>query len=215
MFPIMLDLSTVPVILVGNGPQALRRLSLLDEDRAAHVTVSAPAPTVGLVRAAGSRLIRRWPAPAEIASAKILLIADGVEARQLADLVAVARAAGTLVNVEDRPELSDFHSPAIVRRGDLLMTVSTGGRSPALARRIGRFLGEVFGPEWQERLEGLAALRAQWRKAGAAPSTVGMWTDVWIDRHGQLPSESEVAATALRRFPQRTHAVASWDSNTL
>ena len=209
MFPITLDLSTVPLILVGNGPQTLRRLSLLDEDRAAYVTVSAPAPTTALARAAGARLIRRWATPAEIASAKLLLIADGVEASALADLVAVARAAGTLVNVEDRPELSDFHSPAIVRRGDLLMTVSTGGRSPALARRIGRFLAEVFGPEWQVRLEDLAARREQWRESGADPSTVSAWTDAWVDRHGQLPSGSETATAVLRQLAQWPVAAAS------
>ena len=209
MFPITLDLSTVPLILVGNGPQTLRRLSLVDEDRAARVTVSAPAASEALVRAAGARLIRRWPTPAEIASTKILLIADGVEASALADLVAVARAAGTLVNVEDRPELSDFHSPAIVRRGDLLMTVSTGGRSPALARRIGRFLAEVFGPEWQARLEDLAARREHWRGSGADPSTVSAWTDTWVDRHGQLPSRSETATAVLQHLTQRPAAAAS------
>jgi precorrin-2 dehydrogenase/sirohydrochlorin ferrochelatase len=126
MFPITLDLSTLPVILAGNGPRAQRRLMLLDEDRAGSVTVHAPKPSEELATAARERLVRRWPTPAEIASAKLLLIADGVEASALADLVAVARAAGTLVNVEDRPELSDFHSPATVRRGDLLVTVSTG-----------------------------------------------------------------------------------------
>ncbi|HKX10664.1 MAG TPA: NAD(P)-dependent oxidoreductase [Stellaceae bacterium] len=209
MFPITLDLSTVPLILVGNGPQTLRRLSLVDEDRAARVTVSAPAASEALVRAAGARLIRRWPTPAEIASTKILLIADGVEASALADLVAVARAAGTLVNVEDRPELSDFHSPAIVRRGDLLMTVSTGGRSPALARRIGRFLAEVFGPEWQARLEDLAARREHWRGSGADPSTVSAWTDAWVDRHGQLPSGSETASAVLQQLTTRPVAAAS------
>lgn len=203
MFPITLDLSRVPLILVGNGPRTLRRLSLLDADRAAHVTVSAPAASEALVRAAGARLIRRWPTAAEIASARLLLIADGIEASALVDLVAVARAAGTLVNVEDRPALSDFHSPAIVRRGDLLMTVSTGGRSPALARRIGRFLGEVFGPEWQARLEDLAALREQWRASGADPLTVSAWTDTWVDRHGQLPSGSETATAVV--LQQLTH----------
>lgn len=200
MFPIMLDLSALPLILVGNGPQAVRRLSLLDEDRAGSVTVCAAAPSDTLAQAAGARLQRRWPTPAEIASARLLLIADGVEPGALADIVAVARAAGTLVNVEDRPELSDFHSPAILRRGELLMTVSTGGRSPALARRLGRFLGEIFGPEWQSRLEDLAALRERWREGGADPSMVGAWTEAWVDRHGQLPSASEAAATALRQL---------------
>lgn len=209
MFPIMLDLSTLPVILAGNGLQAARRLALLDEDRAGFVTVCAPTPSEALMRAAGSRLQRRWPTPAEIASAKLLLVADGIEASALSDLVAVARAAGTLVNVEDRPGLSDFHSPAMVRRGDLLVTVSTGGRSPALARRLGRFLAEVFGPEWQARLEDLAALRAQWREAGADSSTVGEWTEAWVDRHGQLPSESQAATTLLQQMAERTLAAAS------
>ena len=209
MFPIALDLSILPVILVGNGPQAARRLALLDEDRARSVTAYAPAPSEALVRAAGPRLLRRWPTPAEVAAAKLLLIADGVEAGALADLVAVARAAGTLVNVEDRPELSDFHSPAMVRRGDLLVTVSTSGRSPALARRLGRFLGAIFGPEWQTRLEDLSALREQWREGGADPLSVSAWTEAWVDRHGQLPSESEAATTVLRQLAQPARAVAS------
>jgi precorrin-2 dehydrogenase/sirohydrochlorin ferrochelatase len=208
MFPIMLDLSALPLILVGSGPQTLRRLALLDEDRAAHVSVCSPGPSEALVRAAGARLRRRWPTPGEIASAKLLLIADGVEASALADLVAVARAAGTLVNVEDRPELSDFHSPAIVRRGDLLMTVSTGGRSPALARRLGRFLAEVFGPEWQARLEDLGTLRECWRESGADSSTVSAWTEAWVDRHGELPSESQAAANALRELARHSRAAA-------
>ncbi len=149
MFPISLDLSRLPVTLVGNGPQAARRLALLDEDGAENVIVYAPAPTEALARAGDGRLLRRWPTPAEVAQARLLLIADDVEAGVMRDLVATARAGGTLVNVEDRPELCDFHSPAVVRRGDLLLTVSTGGRSPRLAHRLGRFLGEVFGPEWQ------------------------------------------------------------------
>jgi precorrin-2 dehydrogenase/sirohydrochlorin ferrochelatase len=209
MFPIVLDLSTLSVILVGNGPQATRRLALLDEDRAGSVTVYAPEPSEALVSAARSRMRRRWPTPAEIASARLLLIADGVEASALSDLVAVARAAGTLVNVEDRPKLSDFHSPAVVRRGDLLVTISTGGRSPALARSLGRFLTEVFGPEWQARLEDLAALRAQWREAGADPSMIGAWTETWVERHGRLPTKAEAVAAVIRQMAQPTLAAAS------
>jgi precorrin-2 dehydrogenase/sirohydrochlorin ferrochelatase len=209
MFPIVLDLSTLPVILAGNGQQAARRLALLDQDRAGSVTVYAPAPCEALASAAHSRLVRRWPTSTEIASARLLLIADGVEASALSDLVAVSRAARTLVNVEDRPALSDFHSPAVVRRGELLVTVSTGGRSPALARRLGRFLGEVFGSEWQARLENLAALRGQWREAGADPSMVAAWTEAWVHRHGQLPSESEAAAAAIRQTGRLDLATAS------
>ena len=123
MFPIVLDLSTLPVMLVGNGPRTVRRLALLDQDRAGSVTVYAPMPSEALASAARERLVRRWPMASEVALARLMLIADGIEASALADLVALAHAAGMLVNVEDRPELSDFHSPAIVRRGNLLFTV--------------------------------------------------------------------------------------------
>jgi len=196
MYPVNLDLTHLPVALVGSGPRTERRLALLDADGAENVRVYGPAAGDSLARAAGGRLRRRWPTPAEMAEARLLLIADGVEASALRDLVATARAGGTLVNAEDRPEFCDFHSPAIVRRGDLLLTVSTGGRSPRLAHRLGRFLGEVFGPEWQRRLEDLGALRALWREAGADPTTVSDWTDAWMDRHGRLPGESETAAAA-------------------
>src|SRR5258708_40323960 len=138
MFPVVLDLSILPVILAGNGPQTLRRLTLLDQDRAGLVTVYAPTPSEALAGAAGERLVRRWPTPTEIASAKLLLIADGIEASAVSDLVAVARAAGTLVNVEDRPELSDFHSPAMVRRGRRLRDGSRRAGRPPQRRRPAR-----------------------------------------------------------------------------
>lgn len=197
MFPIILDLARTPVALVGAGPQTARRLALLDEDHAAQVTVYAAEPEAALMRAAGARLRRRWPSAEEIGAHRILFIGDGVEPGLIETLVEAARTAGTLVNVEDQPGLCDFHSPAMVRRGDLLLTVSTGGKSPALAHRLGRFLGGVFGPEWRERLEDLATLRGAWRQAGADPAMVGAWTDAWVDRHGDLPAEAGAAA-ALR-----------------
>ena len=99
MFPVNLDLTHLPVALVGNGLQAERRLALLDEDGAETVTVYAPAAGETLARAAGGRLRRRWPTPAEVAEARLLLVADEVEGGVLRDLVATARASGTLVNV--------------------------------------------------------------------------------------------------------------------
>ena len=96
MFPISLDLSRLPVTLVGNGPQAARRLALLDEDGAENVIVYAPAPTEALARAGDSRLLRRWPTPTEVAQARLLLIADDVEAGVIRDLVAAARAGGPI-----------------------------------------------------------------------------------------------------------------------
>jgi len=71
-----------------------------------------------------------------------------------------ARARGVLVNVMDDPQHCDFAAPAIVRRGELSIAVSTGGRSPALARRLRIDLEERFGPEWAEILDLLGEVRA-------------------------------------------------------
>ena len=92
---------------------------------------------------------------------------DEGEARELARR---AQAAGVLVNVEDRPSLCDFHVPAIVRRGDLVLTVSTGGRAPGLARLLREWLGRRFGPEWTGRLNDLGATRARLARRRRGPA---------------------------------------------
>ena len=57
-----------------------------------------------------------------------------------------ARRRGVLCNVVDVPDLCDFFYPAIVRRGDLQIAVSTAGRSPSLAQKIRQQLEKQFGP---------------------------------------------------------------------
>ena len=66
-----------------------------------------------------------------------------------------------LCNVVDDPEYCDFYYPAVVRRGDLQIAISTNGHSPALAQRIRRELEIQFGPEYGEWLEELGRTRHQ------------------------------------------------------
>jgi precorrin-2 dehydrogenase/sirohydrochlorin ferrochelatase len=72
-----------------------------------------------------------------------------------------ARERGVLVNVMDDVARCDFAAPAIVRRGDLMIAVSTGGRSPALARRLRQRLERQFGPEWEHTLAALGEVRTE------------------------------------------------------
>jgi precorrin-2 dehydrogenase / sirohydrochlorin ferrochelatase len=188
MFPIVLDLSQARVALVGNGEAVLRRLALLDADDARHVIIYADEPIPDLVRAAGARLQRRLPGAADLAGVQIVFAVD-LPPERLGALSETARAVGALVNVEDRPALSSFHSPALLRRGDLVIAVSTNGQSPGLARRVKRFLEGRFGSEWQGRLDDLAALRQGWREAGAGGAELARWTDEWIDRHHWLEGD--------------------------
>ena len=72
-----------------------------------------------------------------------------------------ARQRNILCNVVDDPEYCDFYYPAVVRRGDLQLAISTNGQSPALAQRIRRELEIQFGPEYGEWLEELGRIRQQ------------------------------------------------------
>jgi len=64
-----------------------------------------------------------------------------------------------LVNVVDAPEYCNFMVPAFIRRGDLLLSISTGGKSPALARKIREKLEREFGKEYEPFLEIMGELR--------------------------------------------------------
>ena len=108
-------------------------------------------------------LRRALPSQADMAALQVLWIA-GLPVDAAKELAALARSERVLVNVEDRPELCDFHSVAEVRRGDLLLTVSTGGASPGLSARIRARLATEFGPEWGDRLALLRERRMAWRR---------------------------------------------------
>jgi precorrin-2 dehydrogenase/sirohydrochlorin ferrochelatase len=189
MLPLVVDIKRLKLVLVGEGERALSRLALLDAAGAADLRVYAPSPSAALARAAGGRLMRRLPRAEELAAARLVFISDR-DAAAAPALAAAARAAGALVHVEDAPALSDLHAPAVLRRGDLTIAVSTGGGSPGLALQVKRFLGRVFGPEWAGRLDALTALRRFWRERGADSETVSRRTAAWIARHGWLPADA-------------------------
>ena len=101
-------------------------------------------------------------------------------------LAELARRHRALLNVEDDPPWCDFYMPAIVRRGALVLSVSTGGASPALAVRIRAWLAQRFGPEWAGRLDRAAALRQQLRAAGTPPAQVMAEVSALCEREAWL-----------------------------
>lgn len=163
MIPLCLDPGVLDLALVGDGPVALARLEKLRAAGAQALRVYAEAPSDALAEAAGPYLVRRLPREAEIAALHVLWIADPA-AGVAEKLAAAARAAKTLVNTEDVRPLCDFHNVAEVRRGDLLITVSTGGRLAGLSGRVRRHLEAEFGEEWEDRLDRLEAERGRWQR---------------------------------------------------
>ena len=184
MFPMLLDLTGRKVALVGNGAQAVNRLRLLDADEAS-VTVYAPGASAALLDAAGDRVVDRLPTDADLQGAVIAFVAD-LEPEQAGGIVERARGLGTLVNTEDIRPLCDFHVPAMVRRGDLLITISTNGKSPGLARRLKNELSDRFGPEWGNRLDEIAEARTSWRAKGLPLAEIGRRTEAMIAERGWL-----------------------------
>jgi precorrin-2 dehydrogenase / sirohydrochlorin ferrochelatase len=186
MLPIALDVGRLPVALVGRGAAACRRLSLLDQAGARRVVVFSDRPEAALIAAAGDRLRRRLPEHADLAATALLLVCDlpPESARALAE---AARALGRLVNVEDATALCDVHMPAIVRRGDLVLAISTGGKSPGLAAALKRWLEALLDARWGERLQALARRRRQWRARGHDTAELGALTQRLIARERWLP----------------------------
>jgi len=153
MLPIVLDQDEIAAGLAGAGDGVKRRAALLEQAGVVPAPIDADAP-------------------AEALEGLAVLFVAGLERDKAASLAARARLAGVLVNVEDVPALCDFHVPAIVRRGDLIVSVSTGGRAPGLARLIREWLEKKLHLEWSRRLDDISGARSQWREAGHSPSEV-------------------------------------------
>ncbi|MDB5733439.1 MAG: cysG [Alphaproteobacteria bacterium] len=167
MLPLVLNPVSLKVGLSGQGELRDRRAALLAD---AGVEV---------------RLLPD-PVPDDVLAALQLLFVAGMPEGEARELAARARRAGVLVNVEDVLPLCDFHVPAIVRRGDLLLTASTGGQVPGLARALRESLAEEYGPEWTVRLKELSLARARWRSQGLTPSEVSQHVRDMISAMGWL-----------------------------
>jgi precorrin-2 dehydrogenase/sirohydrochlorin ferrochelatase len=185
MLPIVLEVAEARVILVGQGPSALRRLRYLDEGGARNVTVFSGTAEAELRAVAAARLREGLPVERDLSGAKLVFVV-GLDREHSAEIATWGRAVGALVNVEDVIDLCDFHTPAVVRRGDLTITVSTGGKSPGLARMFRAYLDDRIEPEWEGRLDLLARERARWYADGLEGAEVSKRTHDMIERNGWL-----------------------------
>ena len=98
--------------------------------------------------------------PADLEGA-FVCVAHSSDPSERDAIALAARDRGVLVNVMDDVSNCDFAAPAVVRRGDLVLAISTGGRSPALARKLREDLDARFGAEWAEVVEVLREVRQE------------------------------------------------------
>lgn len=173
LHPIFIDLSGHPVIVIGGGTVAERKIETLLE-AGARVFVVSPETTDQVARwAEANRVIldRRGYRTGDLRGFRLAYAATSDAQVNLA-VREEARAEGIWLNAIDQPNLCDFITPAIIRRGSLTIAISTNGRCPALSRQIREELERRFGPEYAEAIERLGALRDK-RKAEAG-STAGL-----------------------------------------
>ena len=149
----------------------------------------ADEPNPALTTRLGPALVERLPTATGLAQVRLVWLA-GLPATVGDRLAETARRVGVLTKLEDVLEARDFHGPAVVRRGDLLPTVPTGGESPGLAARIRPRLEAEHGSAWGERLDHLARERtARCRKTRGrdGPATLA---GAAIDAKGRLARET-------------------------
>ncbi len=150
-YPAFLDLRNKRCVVVGGGTVALRKVVML-LDHEARVTVISPHFCDELEKLIGKvEIVRREYQSGDIEGAFLIVAATDDPATN-ERVAADADKRGILINVVDVPALSNFIVPSYFRRGDLTIAVSTGGKSPALARRIRTELEEEFGPEYADLL---------------------------------------------------------------
>ena len=160
VYPAFLALEGRPCLVVGGGAVGERKvLDLLAAGAA--VTVVSPELTPRLQELAAAGRIRHLAtifSPNHLEGMFLVIGATDDEAtnRQIS---AAAQAKKIPVNIVDAPALCTFIVPATIRRGELTVAIGTGGRSPALAKKLRQELADYFGPEYINYLNILGTIR--------------------------------------------------------
>ncbi len=203
LYPVNLRLAGKAVLVVGAGGVAAGKVRGLLDARAVVtvVAIDAADEVVALAETGAVTLERRPYAAGEAATYRLVVAATSDTAVNQA-VHDDAEAAGVWVNAADDPARCEFTMPARVRRGDLLLTISTGGRSPALASWLRAQLTEQVGPEYEALLDLLAEERERLRTAGVGTESLS-WQSAFASgildlvRSGRLDDARELLRACL------------------
>lgn len=169
-YPIQLDVRGRRCLVAGGGTVGARKARTLADSGAAVLAVS-PRNGEAMEALAEKGVItleRRPYRPSDLEGVFLAFAAtDNSQInRRIGD---DARKLGILCNIADRPDDGDFTLPALVVQGDLVITVSTSGKSPALAKKLRKDLQKSFGPEYALGLRLMGAVRERLLSGGHDP----------------------------------------------
>ena len=175
-YPVVLDLGGRPVLVVGGGAVAERKVEGL-RAACASITVVSPRVSARLAKMAEDgdiRVRRRAYRRSDLRGVAIVFAAT--DDRNLnAAVAADARRRRIWVNAADDPDHCDFILPSVLRRGSLLVSVTTGGRSPALARIVREELERLLGSDYALLTDLAGDVRRELRTRGEQ-ATAEAWT---------------------------------------
>jgi precorrin-2 dehydrogenase/sirohydrochlorin ferrochelatase len=212
VFPVCLNVAGRHCMVFGGGEVAERKvLSLLE--CGAHVTVVAPevCPSLRELAARGRIVLELRPyRRGDLACKPFLVFAATNDETVHRQLWEEAEANNILINVVDVPQLCNFIMPSILRRGDLCIAISTGGRSPALARRIRLALEEHFPADFGELLLRVSEVREfvkermqPGRAREAMLSTIAEPEVLELLRQGRVEEVKQRYLALLAEHPER------------
>lgn len=218
-YPAILLLQDRLAVVIGCGPVGERKVRTL-LDAGARVRVVAPSVTPwvrGLARDGALEIVERAYRDGDLDGAAVAVSATG--SRPVDEQVsAEAQARGIPLNVVDDVELCSFIAPSIVRRGDLVIAISTGGVNPALAVRIRERLEAEFGAEYARYLELIRSLKERGRPAATPAERAAAWyrvvdSDVLdLVRAGKMDEARSLALALLEGGAGRRSGIVSGSS---
>lgn len=159
-YPIFIDIEGREVVIIGGGNVCARKAETMMK-YGARVTIVAPEFTEEIEQwARDERLaLRRKPYEAADVEGANIVIASTDDTAVNEQIAADCRARRIPVNVVDVTPLCEFIVPAIIEKGSVQIAVSTGGKSPAIARTLKEDLHRLIGPEYAEANDVLGTLR--------------------------------------------------------
>ena len=159
-YPVSLDIKNRKCLVVGGGSVGTRKVKTLVEC-GAKVTVVSPGVSGQLLELAnnGSIVLEKRSYRKTDLDGMFLVIGTTDDEELNRQISIDAEKLNMLCNIADRPKVCNFILPSIVNRGDLTISISTSGKSPALAKRLRIELEEQFGNEYAELLRLMGAIR--------------------------------------------------------
>ena len=166
-YPVFLDIAGKPVVVIGGGEVALRKVEVL-LDAGAEVTLVSPSLHPGLEPLVAARKVNHIARPYQPGDVEGYALAFvGTDDRSANEAVArEGKERGVWVNAVDDPPNCDFIMPGVVSRGGLIIAVSTSGGSPAMARKMREELEAFLTEDYVLMLELAAEVRSELREQG-------------------------------------------------